>query len=322
MKMSCKNNAISFLILHLIFSCTPKRETLFSRLSSEETQVTFTNLITESDSFNILTNEYIFNGGGVAVSDFNNDGLPDLFFTGNMVSNRLYLNKGELNFNDITEDSNLNSTDLWSTGIAIADVNADGLMDIYVCAAMYKENRTNRLYINQGINDKGVPTFLEQAAAYGVNDSGNSMAATFIDYDKDGDLDLYVVNNEQNESIPTNYRKKVIDGSAVSNDKLYQNNGEGRFTDVTLKSGITIEGYGLSVTPVDVNKDQWVDLFVTNDYLTNDLLYINQKDGTFKNEITNSLLHQSKFSMGSDAADFNNDGYSDLISLDMLGESH
>jgi hypothetical protein len=209
MKMSYKNNAISFLILHLIFSCTPKRETLFSRLSSEETQVTFTNLITESDSFNILTNEYIFNGGGVAVSDFNNDGLPDLFFTGNMVSNRLYLNKGELNFNDITEDSNLNSTDLWSTGIAIADVNADGLMDIYVCAAMYKENRTNRLYINQGINDKGVPTFLEQAAAYGVNDSGNSMAATFIDYDKDGDLDLYVVNNEQNESIPTNYRKKV-----------------------------------------------------------------------------------------------------------------
>ena len=178
--MSYKNNAISFLLLYLIFSCTPQRETLFSRLSSEETQVTFTNLITESDSFNILTNEYIFNGGGVAVSDFNNDGLPDLFFTGNMVSNRLYLNNGKLNFNDITEDSNLNSMGLWSTGIAIADVNADGLMDIYVCAAMYKENRSNRLYINQGINDKGVPIFLEQAAAYGVNDSGNSMAATFI----------------------------------------------------------------------------------------------------------------------------------------------
>ena len=148
------------------------------------------------------------------------------------------------------------------------------------------------------------------------------MAAAFIDYDRDGDLDLYVVNNEQNKSIPTNYRKKVIDGSAVSNDKLYQNNGAEGFIDVALAAGITFEGFGLSVTPVDVNKDQWVDLFITNDYLTNDLLYINQKDGTFKNEIDKSLLHQSKFSMGSDAADFNNDGYVDLISLDMLGESH
>jgi len=322
MKTSYKINVISFILLILISSCTQRRETLFSRIDSDKTHVTFANIITESDSFNILTNEYIFNGGGVAVSDFNNDGLPDLFFTGNMVTNRLYLNEGNLNFKDITEDSNLNFADFWSTGIAIADLNEDGLMDIYVCTAMHKENRTNRLYINQGMSDKGIPTFLEQAAAYGVNDSGNSMAATFIDYDKDGDLDLYVVNNEQNESIPTNYRKKVMDGSAISNDKLYKNDGEGRFTDVTLEAGIVIEGYGLSVTPVDVNKDQWIDLFITNDYLTNDLLYINQKDGTFKNEIENSLLHQSKFSMGSDAADFNNDGYSDLISLDMLGESH
>ncbi|MDC3367577.1 VCBS repeat-containing protein [Flavobacteriaceae bacterium] len=322
MMLSLKNRILGFFILSVIISCTTTDKTLFTKLSSDAIGIGFNNLITESDSFNILTNEYIFNGGGVAVTDFNNDGLPDLFFTGNMVSNKLYLNKGGFEFNDITDESKLNSQDLWSTGIAIADVNADGWMDIYVCAAMHEKNRTNRLYINQGPNANGVPTFLEQAEAYGVGDSGNSMAATFIDYDKDGDLDLYVVNNEQNESIPTNYRKKVIDGSAVSNDKLYQNNGKGLFYDVTVASGITIEGYGLSVTPVDVNKDQWVDLFITNDYLTNDLLYINQKDGTFKNEIENSLLHQSKFSMGSDAADFNNDGYSDLITLDMLGETH
>ena len=320
--LSLKNRILGFFILSVIISCTTTDKTLFTKLSSDTIGIGFNNLITESDSFNILTNEYIFNGGGVAVTDFNNDGLPDLFFTGNMVSNKLYLNKGGFEFNDITDESKLNSQDLWSTGIAIADVNADGWMDIYVCAAMHEKNRTNRLYINQGPNANGVPTFLEQAEAYGVGDSGNSMAATFIDYDKDGDLDLYVVNNEQNESIPTNYRKKVIDGSAISNDKLYQNNGKGLFFDVTVASGITIEGYGLSVTPVDVNKDQWVDLFITNDYLTNDLLYINQKDGTFKNEIENSLLHQSKFSMGSDAADFNNDGYSDLITLDMLGETH
>ena len=135
-------------------------------------------------------------------------------------------------------------------------------------------------------------------------------------------LILYVLNNEQNETIPTNYRKKIIDGSAPSNDKLYRNNGDGSFSDITIEAGIIFEGFGLSVTPVDINKDQWVDLYITNDYLTNDLLYINQKDGTFKNEIQNYLSHQSKFSMGSDASDFNNDGYTDLISLDMLGESH
>ena len=128
------------------------------------------------------------------------------------------------------------------------------------------------------------------------------MGAAFIDFDRDGDLDLYVLNNEQNETIPTNYRKKIIDGTAPSNDKLYQNNGEGTFTDITVKAGIVYEGFGLSVTPLDINKGQWIDLYITNDYLTNDLLYINQKDGTFKNEIQNYLLHQSKFSMGSDAS--------------------
>jgi len=320
--MAVKILLCTFSTFLTVCSCTnSKKATLFEKLPSSHTQIYFNNQIIETDSFNILTNEYIFNGGGVGVCDINKDGLPDLFFSGNMVSNRLYINKGNLKFDDITEESGLKSTEFWATGIAIADVNGDGWMDFYVCAAMY-EDRANRLYVNQGLNKNGVPTFLELATQYGVADRGNSMAASFIDYDKDGDLDLYVLNNEQNKRIPTNYRKKILDGSAISNDKLYKNNGNGTFTDVTLEAGILIEGFGLSVTPLDVNNDQWVDLFITNDYLTNDILYINQKNGTFKNGIADILMHQSKFSMGSDAADFDNDGYVDIVSLDMLGENH
>ena len=310
------------LFLFIFQSCSKKNEPLFRLLDSETTQIDFENTITETSEFNILSNEYIFNGGGVAVSDFNQDGLPDLFFTGNMVSNKLYLNQGNLKFKDITDEANLNSTNFWSTGVAIADVNEDGLMDIYVCGAMHESNRTNKLYINKGFNQEGKPIFKEEAELFGIADKGNSMGATFLDYDRDGDLDLYVLNNEQSETLPTTYRKKIKDGSAISNDRLYQNQGNGTFLDVTVQAGITIEGFGLSVTPLDVNKDNYVDLYITNDYLTNDLLYINQQDGTFKNQIDEKVLHQSKFSMGSDAADFDNDGFTDIITLDMLGESH
>ena len=222
----------------------------------------------------------------------------------------------------MTNSAKLNSTGFWSTGAAVVDINSDGWMDVYVSGAMNTNNRKNRLYVNQGLNKENIPVFEEQAEKFGIDDNGNTMGACFIDYDKDGDLDLYVLNNEQNETIPTNYRKKIIDGSAPSNDKFYKNNGDGTFSDITLDAGILFEGFGLSVTPVDINKDQWIDLYITNDYLTNDLLYVNQKNGTFKNEIQEYLSHQSKFSMGSDASDFNNDGYTDLISLDMLGESH
>jgi hypothetical protein len=321
MKYNIKS--FSFLsIVVLLNGCSTSNSKLFNRLLPSQTNINFNNRIIETDDFNILTNEYIFNGGGVAVADFNNDSLPDLFFTGNMVSNRIYINKGDLKFEDLTESSNLFSKGFWSTGVTVADINGDSLPDIYVCGAMHEENRANKLYIHQGLDESGNPFFKEEAETYGVADKGNTMAAAFIDFDRDGDLDLYVLNNEQNETIPTNYRKKITDGSAPSNDRLYENLGNGSFQDITLKAGITIEGFGLSVTPLDVNKDQWVDLFITNDYLTNDLLYINQKDGTFKNQIENTLLHQSKFSMGSDAADFNNDGYTDIVSLDMLGETH
>lgn len=319
---SQKKYFLIVLFLIGLTSCSEKKEPMFKLLDVSKTKIDFENTITETDDFNILTNEYIFNGGGIAISDFNKDGLPDIFFTGNMVSNRLYLNQGKLKFKDVTAQANLKTNDFWTTGVAVADINEDGLMDIYVCGAMNEINRTNKLFVSQGLDETGVPIFEEQAIKYGVDDDRNSMGAAFLDYDHDGDLDLYVLNNEQNETIPTNYRKKIIDGTASSNDRLYQNQGNGQFIDVTIQAGIKIEGYGLSVTPLDVNKDSYTDLYITNDYLTNDLLYINQKDGTFKNQIDEKILHQSKFSMGSDAADFDNDGYTDIVTLDMLGESH
>src|SRR5688572_18915617 len=179
---------LSYLILAalLLVGCNKKTETLFRLIPPSDTGIDFVNEITESDTFNILTEEYIYNGGGVGVADFNNDGLQDLFFTGNMVSNRLYLNKGELRFEDITENANLISTGTWSSGVAVADVNGDGLTDIYVCATMLPDasKRRNLLYINQGSNDDGVPTFTEEAAGYGLDDTGYAMMAGFFDYDK------------------------------------------------------------------------------------------------------------------------------------------
>ena len=170
-------------------------------LSPEESGIDFNNVITETDDFNILSEEYIFNGGGVAVSDFNNDGYPDLFFTGNMVSNELYLNKGDLKFKKVTDESKLNSEGFWSTGVSVVDINSDGLMDLYIAGAMNIDKRENKLYVNQGLNSNGIPVFKELASKYGINDNGNSMGSAFIDYDNDGDLDLYVLNNEQNETI-------------------------------------------------------------------------------------------------------------------------
>ncbi|MGB5371118.1 MAG: VCBS repeat-containing protein [Flavobacteriaceae bacterium] len=297
---------------------------MFKLRPSQQTGITFNNQIVETDSFNILNNEYIFNGGGVAIGDFNNDKKPDLYFTGNQVANRLYLNQGNLKFNDVTTVSGTAAADRWSTGVAVVDINADGWLDIYVCAAMSPDasKRANLLFVNQGLDGNGIPIFEEMGQKYGIDASQNSMGATFFDYDKDGFLDLYVLNNEQVHTLPTNYRPKIIDGSAISNDRLYHNNGNGTFTDVTLEAGITIEGFGLGIAVADLNYDGWPDLYVCNDYLTNDLLYINNQDGTFSNTIKEVVRHQSKFSMGSDISDYNNDGYLDIITLDMLGETN
>lgn len=314
---------LSFLIM-LVLSCNPKEKTLFTLVPSDESNVVFNNSIIETDSFNILSTEYIFNGGGVGVGDFNNDGRPDLFFSGNQVANQLYLNQGNFSFKNVSEKANIQAKEYWNTGIALVDINVDGLLDIYVCSAMYpsEKERKNLLFVNQGIDQEGIPTFKEMAAAYGIAGTQNSMNATFFDYDKDGLLDLYVLNNVDVHLLPANYRKKITDGSADSNDRLYRNNGDGTFTDVTLQAGISIEGYGLGLAIADLNYDGWPDIYVSNDYLSNDLLYINNQDGTFSNQIQKKIKHQSKFSMGSDISDYNNDGYLDIITLDMLGETN
>ena len=322
--MTLKLFKISSLIFLLIISINcSKNNKLFNKLPSKQTNIFFNNTIIENDTLNILNEEYVFNGGGVVAIDFNNDGLKDLFFSGNQKTNKLYLNKGNFKFKDVSSVSKIEAKDKWSTGITYSDINNDGLIDIYVCAAMKEENRNNMMFINKGIDkNTGEIIFQEMAKEYGIDDSGNSMGAVFFDYNKDGFMDLYVLNNEQNKSIPTNFRTKIIDGSAVSNDKLYKNNGDGTFTDVTIEAGITIEGFGLGVALADINFDGWPDIFIGNDYTTNDLLYINNKDGTFSNQISKFIKHQSMFSMGVDISDFNNDGYQDIISLDMLGESN
>lgn len=313
--------ALSIISLFAI-SCNTENQKLFQLVNSEHSGIDFNNNIIETEDFNVLTDEYIFNGGGVAASDFNNDGKIDLFFTGNQVSNKLYLNEGDFKFNDVTDQVGLNSDEFWSTGVAVADVNSDGWQDIFVCSSMLEGKKANKLYINQGLDSNNQLSFKEMADEYQLFNDRNTMAALFFDYDNDGLIDLYVLNNEQEQFSPTNYRDKIIDGTAKSTDQLFKNLGNGTFKDVTSTSGVTIEGFGLGIAALDINKDGWTDLYISNDYLTNDVLYINQQDGTFKNEMGTYLKHQSKFSMGNDAGDFNNDGIEDIITVDMLGETN
>ncbi|MDF4204170.1 VCBS repeat-containing protein [Maribacter sp. SA7] len=304
--------------------CKKQSESLFEVVPSSNSGIDFNNKIVETDSFNILTSEYIFNGGGVAIGDFNNDQKPDIFFSGNQVSNKLYLNEGNFKFKDISKESGIEALNKWNTGVALADINNDGFLDIYVCSAMLnsEQEKKNILFIHQGLDDNGIPSFKNMGKEYGLEESGNSMGASFLDYNKDGLLDLYVLNNVDVHILPSNFRKKITDGSALSNDKLYKNNGDGTFSDVTIEAGITIEGYGLGLSIADLNYDGWPDIYVSNDYLSNDILYVNNQDGTFSNKIKENIKHQSKFSMGNDISDYNNDGYLDIITLDMLGETN
>jgi hypothetical protein len=322
---SMKRIVLFILFIQLIMSCKDSgRKTLFRKIGKDVHGIDFQNTIFESPALNILTLEYIYNGGGVAVADFNNDGLSDVFFTGNMVPNRLYLNKGELHFEDVTEQAGIQGAEKWRSGVAAADVNGDGLMDLYVCATIKPDSalRANMLFINQGLNKEGIPVFKDEAAAYGVNFSGHSSGAAFLDYDNDSDLDLYVLTNTIEKGIPTSYRSKINDGSTINTDHLFRNNGNGTFTDVSKHAGILDEGYGLGVAIADINKDGWQDIYVSNDYITNDLLYVNNGNGTFTNAIDKWIKHQSQFSMGNDVADINNDGLPDIVTLDMLPEGN
>ncbi|GAA4432751.1 VCBS repeat-containing protein [Pontibacter saemangeumensis] len=302
-----------------------QEEPLFTLLEPEATGITFANTITESDTFNVLTYGYIYNGGGVAVGDVNNDGLPDIYFSGNMVSSRLYLNKGDFQFEDITVQSGA-ATRYWANGVTMVDVNQDGLLDIYVCTVSplaSQPQRPNLLFINQGKGKDGTPVFREEAEAYGLASVGNSTQAAFFDYDKDGDLDVYLLRNAADKNLNPNIsRPKITNGSSPSTDKLFRNNGKGRFTDVSGEADILQEGRGLGVAISDVNQDGWPDVYASNDFLSNDLLWINNQDGTFTNKVATYLRHQSYNGMGTDIADYNNDGLPDIIQVDMLPEDN
>ena len=278
----------------------------------------------EDEYLNILSNEYIYNGAGVGIGDFNNDDLMDIFFSGSQVTNRLFVNQGNLQFKDVSLESGISGRSLWSTGVAVVDINDDGWQDIYVCTSNHldAEMRRNQLYINEGLNDEGIPVFSEQSRSFGVDDEGYSTHAAFFDYDNDGDLDLYVLTNFLDTPTPNKYRPKKRDGSAESNDRLYRNNGDNTFISVTIDAGITYEGYGLGISIVDFNDDGWRDIYITNDYLTNDLMYINNQDGTFTNQIDKYIKHQTHSAMGHDIADINNDGLLDIFTLDMLPEDN
>ena len=298
--------------------------TFFKPVPNNESGINFANVLKESPGLNIITYEYFYNGGGVGLGDFNNDGLIDIYFSGNMQPGRLYLNKGNWKFEDITSKAGVGGKRGWKTGVSIADVNGDGLQDIYLCYSgpLEKEQRTNELYINNGPAGGGV-TFSEKAAAMGVADAGYSTQSVFFDYDRDDDLDLFVLNhnNKNLRNFDAAFVKKMVDPDA--GDRLYRNDNN-FFTDVTTSSGIISNplGYGLGVSVSDINNDGWPDLYVTNDYVEEDYLYINNRDGTFSEKIKEKFGHLSNFSMGCDIADINNDGWTDVFTLDMLPEDN
>lgn len=304
------------------------KPTLFSPVPSSHSNIHFRNTITESDSLNVLNFEYIYNGGGVAVADFNNDGLPDLFFSGSQVDSKLYLNRGGLVFDDVTEAAGITSP-YWSTGVSIADVNSDGLADIYLCNIHPSRGKSvpNQLFLNKGTANNGIPSFEDIAPVVGLDDNGYSTQAAFLDYDRDGDLDMYLLSNgleSYNRAIPVGQR---TDGRGSSNDRLFRNEGPGadhlpRFTNVSSEAGINTEGWGLGVAVSDINQDGWPDIYCANDFQSNDILWINNQNGTFTNRIADMIRHQSSNSMGIDIADMNNDALPDIFVVDMLPEDN
>ena len=283
------------IILLMLISCKHNGETttglvLFEKLSPSQTHINFSNNLTYDAKFNIYTYRNFYNGGGVAIGDINNDGLPDVFFTANMSPNKLYLNKGNLQFEDITEKAGIGKIGKWSTGVSMADVNGDGFLDIYVCNSgdIKGDNRQNELYINNGLSPAasggGAVTFAERAHEYGLDEKGLSTHASFFDFDHDGDLDMFLLNNSFKAigsfNMKENERNKR---DSVGGHKFFRNDNR-HFTDISEAAGIygSVIGFGLGVTVGDVNNDGWQDIYVSNDFFERDYLYINQHDGTFK----------------------------------------
>ena len=306
-----------------LLSCHTKTDPLFENLPASETGVDFINRSLDKKNFNIFNYRNFYNGGGVAIGDVNNDGLPDLFLTSNFEDNKLYLNKGGMKFEDITQKAGIIDKKFWSTGVTFADVNGDGLLDIYVCNSGSRDKRGNQLYINQGIK-AGIPTFIEKAQEYGLFDGGFSTHAAFFDYDRDGDLDMYLLNNSFTPMDRLGFENMRTTRDKLGGGKLFRNEGPNKpFTDVSAQAGIygSLIGFGLGITIGDVNNDNWLDIYISNDFYERDYLYINQKNGTFKEDIENEMGHISLSSMGADIADLNNDGNLDIFVTDMMPEN-
>ncbi len=319
-----RTNLLLFLSFLLFSTGCNDPKTLFKIKTPKETGISFSNELILSDELTVLEFEYMYNGAGVAVADFDLDGLLDIYFTANMSSNKLYRNLGDWKFEDITVKSNSNSAN-WSNGVAIVDINQDQYPDIYVSRAGPRgskgEERANLLFINNGDKGQGI-TFTESAAEWGLNDKGYSVQASFFDYDMDGDLDMYLLSNALVDFNRNTSRPKGTAEKAPSVDKLFRNNGDKTFTDVSKEAKIIKEGFGLGVEICDLNVDGWPDIYISNDFLTDDILYINQKNGTFKNEIGEYFEHLTFNGMGNDISDINNDGLMDVVVLDMLPEDN
>ena len=315
----------SCLLLSLL-SCT-NNNSLFVSVKKNKTQINFQNNLTSTADLNILNYLYYYNGAGVAAADFNNDGLADLYFTGNQTEDKLFLNVGELQFKDITTEAHINNPFPWTTGVTTVDINNDGFLDIYICKVGKHNSITgkNLLYLNQGLDKNGIPVFKESASLFGLDIVSLATQATFFDYDKDGDLDLFLMNHSLYPN--SNYGKGVIRRQVdkMSGDKLYENK-QGTYVDVSSQSGIFQGkiGYGLGVSIGDVTNDGYPDIYVGNDFFENDYLYINQKNKTFSEVISKdktTLGHTTHYSMGNAIADLNNDSQLDIVSLDMLPEN-
>ena len=326
------NRLLLFSLFILLFTNCSKNnsenhDTLFTKLDSTATGINFVNNVKNGTDMNIFKYRNFYNGGGVAIGDINNDGLADVYFTSNLGTNKLYLNKGKFKFEDISKKAGVEGSGTWSTGVVMADINGDGLLDIYVCNAGNPKlgTRKSELFINNGNL-----TFSEKAAQYNLADTGITTQVSFFDYDKDGDLDCYVLNNSFIPVSSLNYsnkrelRDKDWDVNPVlkgGGDKLLRNDN-GKFVDVSKEAGIfgSLIGFGLGVSVGDVNGDLYPDIYISNDFYERDYLYINNKNGTFSEQVQGWTSHTSQSSMGADMADINNDGLPDIFTTDMLPE--
>ena len=313
------NRYFKYIIIFVVFiGCSQKKGEVFENPSSDKTGISFTNTISETDDLNILDYLYFYNGGGVAIGDINNDNLPDIFFSGNQVKNKLYLNKGNLQFEDITNKADIEGNSTWNTGAIMGDINGDGLLDIYVCAVVGINGFTgyNELYINNGDL-----TFTESAKKYGLDFESYSSNALFLDYDLDGDLDMYLLNHAVHTQESFGRADLRFKRNYQTGDKLMRNDGN-LFTDVSEQAGVYggVNGYGLGVATADFNMDGYPDIYVSNDFHEDDYYYLNNGDGTFTESLKKHFGHTTRFSMGNDVADINHDGWPDIISLDMLPE--